>query len=86
MVLEAKGAYWGVILDRYGIRWMVNHTPGILNNRQRQGWRESGRRDSCPGQSTPNICGRRRAGMAPPPRSIRPSAAPRLGAGDTAGD
>jgi uncharacterized glyoxalase superfamily protein PhnB len=20
------GAYWGVILDRYGIRWMVNHT------------------------------------------------------------
>ena len=19
------GAYWGVILDRYGIRWMVNH-------------------------------------------------------------
>ncbi|HVM64860.1 MAG TPA: VOC family protein [Acidimicrobiales bacterium] len=21
------GAYWGVILDRYGIRWMVNHTP-----------------------------------------------------------
>jgi len=21
------GAYWGVILDRYGIRWMINHTP-----------------------------------------------------------
>lgn len=21
------GAYWGVILDRYGIRWMVNCTP-----------------------------------------------------------
>jgi len=21
------GAYWGVILDRYGIRWMVNHIP-----------------------------------------------------------
>jgi PhnB protein len=21
------GAYWGVILDRYGIRWMVNHMP-----------------------------------------------------------
>jgi PhnB protein len=21
------GDYWGVILDRYGIRWMVNHTP-----------------------------------------------------------
>ena len=21
------GAYWGVILDHYGIRWMVNHTP-----------------------------------------------------------
>jgi PhnB protein len=21
------GAYWGVVLDRYGIRWMVNHTP-----------------------------------------------------------
>lgn len=21
------GAYWGVILDRYAIRWMVNHTP-----------------------------------------------------------
>ncbi len=21
------GAYWGVILDRYGIRWMVNQTP-----------------------------------------------------------
>lgn len=20
------GAYWGVILDRYGIRWMLNHT------------------------------------------------------------
>lgn len=20
------GAYWGVVLDRYGIRWMVNHT------------------------------------------------------------
>jgi len=20
------GAYWGVILDHYGIRWMVNHT------------------------------------------------------------
>jgi len=19
------GAYWGVTLDRYGIRWMVNH-------------------------------------------------------------
>ena len=27
------GSYWGVILDRYGIRWMVNHT-GILNDRQ----------------------------------------------------
>lgn len=22
------GSYWGVILDRYGIRWMVEHTPG----------------------------------------------------------
>ena len=21
------GAYWGVILDRYGIRWMINHMP-----------------------------------------------------------
>jgi PhnB protein len=21
------GAYWGVILDRYGIRWMFNHSP-----------------------------------------------------------
>ena len=21
------GAYWGVILDHYGIRWMINHTP-----------------------------------------------------------
>jgi uncharacterized glyoxalase superfamily protein PhnB len=21
------GAYWGVILDRYGIRWMLNCTP-----------------------------------------------------------
>ena len=21
------GAYWGVILDRYGIRWMMNHAP-----------------------------------------------------------
>jgi PhnB protein len=21
------GAYWGVILDRYGIRWMVTHRP-----------------------------------------------------------
>ena len=21
------GAYWGVVLDRFGIRWMVNHTP-----------------------------------------------------------
>jgi PhnB protein len=21
------GAYWGVTLDRYGIRWMINHTP-----------------------------------------------------------
>jgi len=21
------GAYWGVILDRYGIRWMISHTP-----------------------------------------------------------
>jgi len=21
------GSYWGVILDRYGIRWMVEHTP-----------------------------------------------------------
>lgn len=21
------GAYWGVVLDRYGIRWMVNYTP-----------------------------------------------------------
>ena len=21
------GSYWGVTLDRYGIRWMVNHTP-----------------------------------------------------------
>ena len=20
------GSYWGVILDRYGIRWMINHT------------------------------------------------------------
>ena len=22
-----RGSYWGVILDRYGIRWMFNHTP-----------------------------------------------------------
>jgi PhnB protein len=21
------GAYWGVVLDRYGIRWMINQTP-----------------------------------------------------------
>jgi PhnB protein len=21
------GSYWGVSLDRYGIRWMINHTP-----------------------------------------------------------
>lgn len=21
------GAYWGVVLDRYGVRWMVNHSP-----------------------------------------------------------
>ena len=21
------GAYWGVTLDRYGIRWMINHSP-----------------------------------------------------------
>lgn len=21
------GAYWGVTLDRYGIRWMISHTP-----------------------------------------------------------
>jgi PhnB protein len=21
------GAYWGVVLDRFGIRWMVNYTP-----------------------------------------------------------
>jgi PhnB protein len=21
------GSYWGVTLDRYGIRWMFNHTP-----------------------------------------------------------
>jgi PhnB protein len=21
------GAYWGATLDRFGIRWMVNHTP-----------------------------------------------------------
>ena len=21
------GAYWGVTLDRYGIRWMLNYTP-----------------------------------------------------------
>lgn len=21
------GAYWGVVLDRYGIRWMVNYPP-----------------------------------------------------------
>ena len=21
------GSYWGVILDRYGIRWMLNYTP-----------------------------------------------------------
>jgi PhnB protein len=21
------GSYWGVILDRYGIRWMIEHTP-----------------------------------------------------------
>lgn len=25
----AWGAYWGVVLDRYGIRWMVNHTPAV---------------------------------------------------------
>ena len=22
------GAYWGVTLDRYGIRWMISHGPG----------------------------------------------------------
>jgi PhnB protein len=22
------GAYWGVTLDRYGIRWMISHLPG----------------------------------------------------------
>ncbi|HSZ40284.1 MAG TPA: VOC family protein [Trebonia sp.] len=22
------GAYWGVVLDRYGIRWMINQTKG----------------------------------------------------------
>jgi PhnB protein len=22
------GAYWGVTLDRFGMRWMVNHAPG----------------------------------------------------------
>jgi PhnB protein len=21
------GAYWGVTLDRYGVRWMINHSP-----------------------------------------------------------
>ena len=21
------GAYWGVCLDRFGIRWMISHTP-----------------------------------------------------------
>lgn len=21
------GAYWGVVLDRYGVRWMINHAP-----------------------------------------------------------
>lgn len=21
------GAYWGVILDRYGVRWMISHMP-----------------------------------------------------------
>jgi PhnB protein len=60
--------------------------PRILNDRKRQGWPESGRRGACPGQSTSNICGARRAGTAPPSRSVRPSAAPRLGADDTAGD
>lgn len=24
------GAYWGGVLDRYGIRWMVNHTLNSL--------------------------------------------------------
>ncbi|HEY3941099.1 MAG TPA: VOC family protein [Acidimicrobiales bacterium] len=23
------GAYWGVTLDRFGIRWMINHTPVV---------------------------------------------------------
>jgi len=23
------GAYWGVVLDRYGIRWMINQTPTV---------------------------------------------------------
>jgi PhnB protein len=22
------GAYWGVCLDRFGVRWMISHTPG----------------------------------------------------------
>ncbi len=21
------GAYWGVCLDRFGVRWMISHTP-----------------------------------------------------------
>jgi PhnB protein len=21
------GAYWGVTLDRFGIRWMISHAP-----------------------------------------------------------
>jgi PhnB protein len=23
------GAYWGVVLDRFGIRWMVTHNPAL---------------------------------------------------------
>jgi PhnB protein len=23
------GAYWGVCLDRFGVRWMISHTPTV---------------------------------------------------------
>ncbi len=25
------GSYWGVVLDRYGIRWMVNYSPAPVD-------------------------------------------------------
>ena len=36
-----RGRLLDVILDRYGIRWMVNPHPGFLNGRQSKGPRES---------------------------------------------